>query len=77
MRRRGTCWSRSRTAAPPRSSYSSTPVAIPLRDAVAEAGGYRIDDGFINPLDLVALGMVSAEESKRLHDLETASAQAS
>ena len=51
--------------------------AIPLRDAIAEAGGYRIDDGFISPLDLVALGMVSAEESQRLHDLESASAQAS
>jgi uncharacterized membrane protein len=51
--------------------------AIPLRDAIAEAGGYRIDDGFISPLDLVALGMVSAEEAKRMHDLETASAQAS
>ncbi len=50
--------------------------AIPLRDAVAEAGGYRIDDGFISPLDLVALGMVSAEESQRLHELETASAKA-
>jgi len=51
--------------------------AIPLRDAIAEAGGYRIDDGFISPLDLVALGMVSAEEAKRMHDLETASAHAS
>jgi uncharacterized membrane protein len=51
--------------------------AIPLRDAVAEAGGFRIDDGFISPLDLVALGMVSAEESQRLHELETASDKAS
>jgi uncharacterized membrane protein len=51
--------------------------AIPLRDAVVEAGGYRIDDGFISPLDLVAIGVVSAEEAKRLHDLETASATAS
>jgi uncharacterized membrane protein len=51
--------------------------AIPLRDAVAEAGGYRIDDGFISPLDLVELGLISAEESKRLHDFETASVKAS
>jgi uncharacterized membrane protein len=51
--------------------------AIPLRDAIAEAGGYRIDDGFISPLDLVEVGLVSAEESKRLHDLETASVKAS
>ena len=50
--------------------------AIPFRDAVAEAGGYRIDDGFISPLDLVALGMVSAEEAQRMHELETASAKA-
>ena len=40
--------------------------AIPLRDAVVEAGGYRIDDGVISPLDLVAIGVVSAEEAKRL-----------
>jgi len=51
--------------------------AIPLRDAIAEAGGYRIDDGFISPLDLVEVGLVSAEESKRLHDLETTSVKAS
>jgi uncharacterized membrane protein len=48
--------------------------AIPLRDAVAEAGGFRIDDGFISPLDLIGLGLVSGEEAKRLHDFETASA---
>ena len=27
--------------------------AVPLRDAVARAGGFRISDGFISPLDLV------------------------
>ena len=48
--------------------------AVPLRDAVARAGGFRISDGFISPLDLVALGMVSAEEAQELHDLETAAA---
>ena len=48
--------------------------AVPLRDAVARAGGFRISDGFISPLDLVALGLVSAEEAQELHDLETASA---
>src|SRR5258707_404369 len=31
--------------------------AVPLRDAVARAGGYRISDGFISPLDLVELGL--------------------
>ena len=28
--------------------------AVPLRDAIARAGGFRISDGFISPLDLVA-----------------------
>ncbi|MEW2500960.1 MULTISPECIES: hypothetical protein [unclassified Amycolatopsis] len=46
--------------------------AIPLRDAIAEAGGFRISDGFISPLDLVAIGLVSAEEAKQLHAFETA-----
>lgn len=40
--------------------------AIPLRDAIARAGGFKIADGFISPLDLVALGMVSAEEAEEL-----------
>lgn len=46
--------------------------AIPLRDAIAAAGGFRISDGFISPLDLVEVGLVSAMEAKELHDLETA-----
>ena len=45
--------------------------AVPLRDAVARAGGFRISDGFISPLDLVEIGLVSAEEAKELHALET------
>ena len=45
--------------------------AVPLRDAIARAGGFRISDGFISPLDLVAIGLVSAEEAQELHDLET------
>ena len=40
--------------------------AVPLRDAVAAAGGFRISDGFISPLDLVAVGLVSAEEADAL-----------
>jgi uncharacterized membrane protein len=48
--------------------------AVPLRDAIARAGGFRISDGFISPLDLVEIGLVSAEEAQELHDLETASA---
>ncbi len=45
--------------------------AVPLRDAIGRAGGYRISDGFISPLDLVELGLVSAEEAKALHESET------
>jgi uncharacterized membrane protein len=48
--------------------------AVPLRDAIARAGGFRISDGFISPLDLVGIGLVSAEEARELHDLETAAA---
>ena len=50
--------------------------AVPLRDAIVRAGGFRISDGFISPLDLVGIGLVSAEEAKQLHDLETAGASA-
>ena len=45
--------------------------AVPLRDAIARAGGFRIADSFISPLDLVLIGMVTAEEAKRLHEMET------
>jgi uncharacterized membrane protein len=48
--------------------------AVPLRDAIARAGGFRISDGFISPLDLVAIGMMTAEEAKELHAMETANA---
>jgi uncharacterized membrane protein len=45
--------------------------AVPLRDAIARAGGFRIGDGFISPLDLVEIGLLSAEEAKEHHLLET------
>ena len=48
--------------------------AVPLRDAVARAGGFRISDGFISPLDLVEIGLVTAEEAKEMHELETKAA---
>ena len=41
--------------------------AVPLRDAIARAGGFRISDGFISPLDLVEIGLVTAEEAEELH----------
>jgi hypothetical protein len=48
--------------------------AVPLRDAIARAGGFRISDGFISPLDLVEIGLVAAEEAAELHALEVGSA---
>ncbi|GIM88687.1 hypothetical protein [Paractinoplanes toevensis] len=48
--------------------------AIPLRDAVLRAGGFRISDGFISPLDLVDIGLVTAQDAEQLHDLETSAA---
>jgi uncharacterized membrane protein len=48
--------------------------AVPLRDAIARAGGFRISDGFISPLDLVEIGLMSADEAKGLHAMETSGA---
>ena len=45
--------------------------AVPLRDAVVRAGGFRLSDGFIRPLDLVEIGLVSREEAEELHAIET------
>jgi uncharacterized membrane protein len=44
--------------------------AVPLRDAIARAGGFRLSDGFISPLDLIDIGLVSAEDAKTLHQME-------
>ena len=41
--------------------------AVPLRDAIAEAGGFRISDGFVSPLDLVEIGLLSADDVKDHH----------
>jgi hypothetical protein len=40
--------------------------AIPLRDAIAHTGGFRLADGFISPLDLVEIGVMDAEEARGL-----------
>jgi hypothetical protein len=40
--------------------------AIPLRDAIARAGGVRLASEFVSPLDLVAVGLVAAEEAEAL-----------
>jgi len=37
--------------------------AIPLRNAVYGAGGFPIADGFVHPLDLVAVGLLAREEA--------------
>src|ERR1700733_7142337 len=49
--------------------------AVPLRDAIARAGGFRVSDGFVSPLDLVEVGLVTAEEAEALHARDTAGAK--
>jgi uncharacterized membrane protein len=44
--------------------------AVPLRDALIRAGGFRISDAFISPLDLVEIGLLGAEEARQHHELE-------
>ena len=50
--------------------------AVGLRDAVMRAGGFRLSDGFISPLDLIEIGLFSAEEAAEMHALETSGAGA-
>ena len=50
--------------------------AVPLRDAIARAGGFRLSDGFISPLDLITIGLISREEAEQLHAMETAAGPA-
>jgi hypothetical protein len=45
--------------------------AVPLREAIVGAGGFRISDGFISPLDLVEIGLVTPAEAEALHAIET------
>jgi uncharacterized membrane protein len=40
--------------------------AIPLRDTIARAGGFPLADEWIHPLDLVAVGVMAAEEAEAL-----------
>ena len=48
--------------------------AIPLRDAIASSGGFPISDGFIHVQDLVAIGMLEAEEAAELEAMTAAKA---
>ena len=49
--------------------------AVPLRDAIVRAGGFRISDGFISPLDLLEIGLIAAEEAAELHAIEVGGAR--
>jgi uncharacterized membrane protein len=51
--------------------------AVPLRNAIARAGGFRISDGFISPFDLVAVGLLTREEAEEQEALEQGSAVSS
>jgi uncharacterized membrane protein len=46
--------------------------AVGLRNAVASAGGVRISDGFIDPIDLVAIGLVAEVEAEEYEALSSA-----
>ena len=50
--------------------------AVPVRDAIARAGGFRLADAFISPLDLVAIGLHTREEAEALHAHATTAAPA-
>jgi uncharacterized membrane protein len=45
--------------------------AVGLRDAVARAGGFRIADGFVSPIDLVAIGAMTREDAEAHALVET------
>ena len=49
--------------------------AIPLRNAIAGSGGFPISDGFVHAQDLVAIGMLEAEEASELEAMTAAKAQ--
>jgi len=42
---------------------------VPLREAIARVGGYRIADGFIGSLDLAEVGLVSEREAATCGEL--------
>jgi uncharacterized membrane protein len=44
--------------------------AVPLRDAIARSGGFRISDGFVSPFDLVGIGLLGAEEAAQVAAFE-------
>ena len=48
--------------------------AMPLRDAIVRANGYRIADAFVSPFDLVEIGLLSAAHAQEHHAVETGGA---
>lgn len=44
--------------------------AIGLRDLILDAGGFHLADAWIHPLDLVAIGLVAAEEAEQAPALD-------
>jgi uncharacterized membrane protein len=44
--------------------------AVPLRDAIARAGGFRIGDAFVSPLDLIEIGLMTGKEAEALQATE-------
>lgn len=44
--------------------------AVGLREAVVRAGGFRLSEGFISPLDLVAIGLATAQEAAEMEAAE-------
>ncbi|WP_026310649.1 hypothetical protein [Parafrankia elaeagni] len=51
--------------------------AVPLRDAIARSGGFRLGDGFVDPFDLVEIGLLAAEEAPDLRAMESAGSRSS
>jgi uncharacterized membrane protein len=38
--------------------------ALPLREKIGEAGGFHLADAWIHPADLIAIGMLAAEDAE-------------
>ena len=72
--RPGTCSRTSRTTPRPPSSCWSTTGPCRCATRSHAPAGFRISDGFISPLDLVEIGLHTAEEAQELHELETTGA---
>ena len=71
-------WDVARGGHPARHGRGPAADRAPLGRAAARRdrprGRFRVSDGFISPLDLVEIGLVSAEEADELHRIETAGA---